>query len=89
METENDEHDDATGIYCEIGQLPPGALITEKGLAQIFGKCTASIKSAVDRGELPRRVRLMGKNTWTAGAIIEHIESRLAAESKKFSRLSA
>jgi hypothetical protein len=75
------------GIFATIGALPAGALVTEEGLALLFDKCTASIKAAVERGELPRPARLMGKNTWTAGAIVRHHEARLDAEARKFSRL--
>ena len=75
------------GVFADIGALPPGALVTEAGLARILGKCTASIRHAVDRGELPRPARLMGKNTWTAGAIVRHHEARLEAEARKFARL--
>jgi hypothetical protein len=75
------------GVFSNLGGLPMGALITEIGLARLLGKCAASIKAAVERGELPRPVRLMGKNTWTVGAIIRHHEARLEAESKKFGRL--
>jgi len=84
-EVESDEID--LGIYHEIGNLPPATLITEKGLAKLFGKCQASIKGAIDRGELPYPIRIMGKPTWTAGAIIRYIEARIDAESKKISRL--
>lgn len=49
----------------------------------------ASIMAAVEHGELPRPVRLMGKNTWTAGAIVRHVEARLDAEARKFARLRA
>ena len=75
------------GTVEALARLAPGTLITEAGLAGIFGKCTASIRAAVDRGELPRPVRLMGKPTWTAGSIIRWHEDRLAAEAKKFARL--
>ena len=75
------------GVFAAIGALPPGALITEAGLAKLLGKCTASIKAAVHRGELPFPVRLMGKNTWTAGAIVRHHENRLEAIAKKFAKL--
>lgn len=77
------------GVCAFIGALPPGALVTEEGLAGMFDKCTASIKAAVDRGELPRPARLMGKNTWTAGAIVRHHEARLDAEARKFARFRA
>jgi len=75
------------GIYEELGRLPPNTVVTEAGVARLFRRCTASIKAAVERGELPRPVRIMGKPTWTAGIIIRHIEEMLQAEARKFSRL--
>jgi hypothetical protein len=87
MESEVGNEEIDLGIYHEIGTLPPATLITEKGLAKLFGKCQASIKAAVDRGELPYPIRIMGKPTWTAGIIIRHIEARIDAESRKISRL--
>lgn len=79
----------APGVFAEIGALPPGAIVTEEGLARMFGKCTASIKNAVDRGELPRPARFMGKNSWTAGAIVRHHESRLQDEARKYAKLNS
>jgi hypothetical protein len=84
-----EESEPGPGIIPALAELPPGTLITERGLAEIFGKCTASIKAAVDRNELPPPVRLMGRRTWTAGAILRHHESRLEAEARKFARLRA
>jgi hypothetical protein len=75
------------GVFAEIGALPPGALITEEGLAQLFGRCMATIRNAVERGELPRPARMMGKPTWTAGAIVTHHQQRLEAEAKKYAKL--
>ena len=72
------------GVFAELGTLPAGALITEHALARILGKCTASIKAAVARGELPRPTRLGGKRIWTAGAIVRHIEKRLEAAERAF-----
>lgn len=77
------------GVFSALGALPPGALVTEAGLAKMLGKCVSSIKASVCRGELPRPVKIMGKNSWTAGAIIRHIEARLEAEARKFGRLRA
>src|ERR1043165_5685322 len=65
------------GVMPYLGSLPAGAFISEQGLAALLKKHPASIKHAVERGELPRPVRLMGKGTWTAGAIVRHMESRL------------
>jgi len=76
-------------VVAEFGELGPGALVTEAGLARMFGKHPASIKRAVDRGELPRPTRLMGKPTWTAGKIVEHIESRQDAAAREAERMAA
>ena len=77
------------GIYTELAMLPPRTLITEDGLARLFGKgCRETVKRAIERGELPRPVRLMGRNTWTIDIIVNHIEDRLAAEARKFARAS-
>lgn len=81
------EETDLPGIISRLAELPAGALVTERGLCEIFGKCSASIKAAVDRGELPRPVKLMGKPTWTAGNIIAHHEHRLETEQRKFARM--
>ena len=77
------------GVFAAWGRLPVGAFVTEAGLAELLGKCKASIKAAVRRGELPRPAKLMGKNTWTAGTLIKHMEARLDAEARKFGRLHA
>jgi len=76
------------GIYLELGKLPPSTVITEDGLAGIMGKiCRESIKRAVGRGELPQPVKIMGKNVWTVGAIVKHLEDRLESEARKVARL--
>ncbi len=75
------------GVFAQFGALPPATPITEAGLAKMLGKCAASIKSAVKRGELPWPAKLMGKNTWTAGSIVRHLEKRMESQSKKFSQL--
>jgi hypothetical protein len=78
---------DMPAIVEALGTLPAGAIITEPGLAGIFKRCTASVKAAIDRGELPRPVRMFGKPVWTAGAVLKHLEGRLDAEERKFARL--
>jgi len=84
-----------TGVIAELGALGPGAVITEEGIARLFDRHPASVKRAVERGELPPPCRLFGKNAWTVGVLIRHIEDRLTraandAEqlSKKIARLS-
>jgi len=82
---EDSQTDD--GIYIVLSTLSAKTLITEDGLARLLGKgCRESIKRAVERNELPRPVRLMGKNTWTVGAIVQHIEARLETEARRFAR---
>jgi len=69
---------DLPGVIEELGSLPPKSLITDDGVARIFGRHVASVKRAIDRGELPPPVRIFGKSSWTAEAITEHIAKRLA-----------
>jgi len=76
----------AAGIVAELGDLGPGALITEPALARLFNRHPASVKRAVQRGELPPPTRLFGKNTWTAGALVRHIEARLTQAAKEAER---
>ena len=73
------------GIVTALERLGNGTLISEKGLAELLGCSPVTIKRAVARDELPPPVRLLGKPTWTAGAILRHFEDRLqkaAAEAR-------
>ena len=40
------------GVIAELGKLGAGAVVTEEGVAQLFNRCTVSVKRAVIRGEL-------------------------------------
>ena len=71
------------GVIAALGELPPGAILYEKGLAELFSRHPTSIKRAVQRGELPPPVRMFGANAWTAGALIQHIEKRLDFAARK------
>jgi hypothetical protein len=71
------------GIVKELGELPSGAILEEEAVARIFGRHSASVKRAVERGELPPSVRLFGKPTWTAGAILAHLDARLEAAKRE------
>lgn len=75
------------GVCAELGTLPTGAFITEEALAAMLGKSRRSIRRAVERGELPPPVRMMGKRTWTAGVVIQHLEQRLEEAARGFRRL--
>jgi hypothetical protein len=72
------------GIIAALGELGPGAVIMEKGLAELFGRHESSVKRAVKRGELPAPTRLFGQNVWTAGVVVQHLESRLKHEAKEY-----
>ena len=74
-------------IVRAIGELPPDALMTESGLAKMFGRHRVSIKRAVERGELPPPVRLFGKPTWIVRALREHLAKRQEAAMKEAERL--
>lgn len=76
------------GIFSEIGALPPGAIVTEDALANLFQRHPASIKRAVSRGELPAPARLLGGNAWTAGAIVKHVEKRMEIASKDAGKIA-
>lgn len=83
-----ESEDVGPGIYLELGKLPASTVINEDGLADILGKtCRESIKRAVGRGELPAPVKVMGKNCWTVGVIVKHLEDRLETEARKVARL--
>ena len=49
------------GIIAILGELKPGAIITEEGAAHLFGRHVASVKRAVQRGELPPPSPLRGQ----------------------------
>ena len=77
------------GIVKTFGELPPGAILEEEAVARIFGRHSVSVKRAVERGELPPPVRLFGKPTWTAGAILAHLDARLEAAKREAEREAA
>ena len=74
------------GIIPDLGVLPEGAIVMEEALERLFSRSGMSVKRAVERGELPPPTRLFGKNAWTAGVIVRHIEKRLADAAKEHER---
>ena len=78
--------DSLPGIIAALGELKPGAIITEEGVARLFNRHVASVKRAVQRGELPPACRLFGSNIWTVGVLVRHIESRLEKAAKDAER---
>ena len=77
---------DVPGIIATLGDLKPGAVITEAGLAYLFHRHVASVKRAVQRGELPPPCRLFGQPTWTVGTLLRHLEGRLDQAAKEAER---
>ena len=69
-----------------LGELKPGTVITEEGIAHMFQRHVVSVKRAVQRGELPPPCRLFGANVWTAGALIRYIEARLDQAAQEAAR---
>ena len=76
------------GVIAELGELGSGAVVTEEGVAQLFNRCTVSVKRAVIRGELPPPCRLFGSNAWTVGTLVGHIERRLGEAAEKSQKLA-
>jgi len=71
------------GLITELGELAPGSVIDQGELARIFHRHPTSIQRAIERGELPPPVRLLGKPRWTVGFLLTHLEKRLDTESVK------
>lgn len=67
-ETTMDAQGPVPGVVPELGELGEGAVITEAGLARMLKRHQVTLKRAVQRGELPPPVRLLGGPVWTAGA---------------------
>ena len=65
------------GIIAALGEMRPGTIVTEEGLAQLFKRHVVSVKRAVERGELPPPCRLFGARVWTAGVLLRYIERQL------------
>lgn len=80
------ENEIPIGIVSQLGELPSGSIINEEALAKMFGRCQVSIKRAVQRGELPPPVKLLGMPVWTAGKLLDYINERLDAAQKEEER---
>jgi hypothetical protein len=74
------------GIIAALGEMKPGTIVTDEGLAQIFKRHVVSVKRAVERGELPPPCRLFGAKVWTTGALIRYIEHRLDSAAQEVKR---
>ena len=63
-------------LFALMGSLHDGALITEAGLAKMFGRHPASIKRAIERGGLPPPIHLLKRPMFSIGAIRNHLLQR-------------
>jgi hypothetical protein len=64
-------------ILTALAELPPLAVVSEQKLAQLVQRHPASVKRAIQRGELPPPVPWFGQNIWTVQAILDHLSARL------------
>jgi hypothetical protein len=74
------ELSDKPGLLCGLGELCPGTLVSSQGLAHIFKCHTETIRRAIDQGYLPPPTQMPGGKYWTAGFLLDHINSRLSEE---------
>ena len=66
--------------------LPDGTPLDVNALAAAFGRSKRSVWRSVARGELPSGFRLMGRMTWTAGALRAHMQA-LQSEALRKARI--
>jgi len=87
MNTQNKATAESNGLLIEeLARLPVGTILDERTLAGMFACHPATIKRAVQRGELPAPIRMFGRPVWTAGRILEHVAGRLEAAQKDAER---
>jgi hypothetical protein len=79
----------ARGVISDLGCLPEAAVLTEDAVARMFGRSKWSVRRAVHRGELPPPTRMFARSVWTAGAIVRHIETRMATAAREAEKLAA
>lgn len=60
-----------------LADLPPHAVLAVPDLMRLFGRGEKSIWRAVERGELPQPVEVLGKHRWTVRMLVLHIEQRM------------
>ena len=78
---------DATSALTRIPRSAEfQALLNEEAVARMLSRSRKSVKRAVQRGELPPPVRLMGQPSWTVISIRRHFEGRLSEAAKDAER---
>ncbi len=64
------------GVYPQLGMLPPEAIITQKGLAGIFGKSPKSVQRWVEERWLPQPIQLGEDRCWLVEVIVNYLKKR-------------
>lgn len=64
------------GIVIGLAEIPREAHVNIRALARILDRSVRSVERAVRREELPPPFKFMGKRTWMAGAIRDHMAAR-------------
>ena len=64
------------GVVTGLSRLPREAHIDIRAFAEVLGCSIRSVERAIRRGELPPPFRLLGKRTWLAGVITDHLAER-------------
>lgn len=78
-DTANANAPPSAGIVTRLAELPRKAHIDIRALAGILERSVRSVERAVCREELPAPFKLLGKRTWMAGVIIDHLAARQQA----------
>lgn len=58
----------------ELAAMPEASVVCTGALCQILRRSPDSLARAITRGELPAPFRFMGRNAWTAGQIVRHLQ---------------
>jgi hypothetical protein len=84
--SKNNEDHEIESVGLRLGELGDDTVVSEAELAKMIGRHRVSVKRAVERGELPRPIKLFGKPSWTVKSLLDHFhtlqESAVASRSK-------
>lgn len=73
-------------LIVELALLPPGALLDECAMAEVFAVTKRTIRRMVNKQELPPPISLAGRSTWVAGSVVQHIADRVDEASQRAGR---
>lgn len=61
----------------DFSNYPREAIISKKELALLFNKSPLSVDRAVRRGELPPPIRILNRDSWVVGILIDFFSGEL------------